>query len=112
MKHILIIGLIVLAFTLCALRSAPCSPFLVCDPQTGVTLYKLTGPAWVPTSVPAQADGSLKMDVATSTVGSNSLTVSACWTSLEWGEQCSDVVPFVFIRPSKPIIPGNIKLKP
>ena len=104
--------ILIILFLLLSLTLAQAAPFLVCDPQTGVTLYRLTGPAWVSVSVPAQPDGSIKMDVATAPTGTSSITVSACWTSLEWGEQCSDVVPFVFIRPSKPIIPGNIKLKP
>lgn len=87
-------------------------PFLVCDPQTGVTTYKLTGPAWVPTSVPAQSDGSLKMDLATSVIGLNSLTVAACKADATWGEVCSSTVPFAFTRPAAPTIPANIKLQP
>ena len=88
------------------------NPFLVCDPQAGVTSYKLTGPAWVPTSVTAQADGSIKMDVAAANVGSNSLTLKACVTDPLWGEACSAAVPFVFTRPSTPGTPVNTKLVP
>jgi len=88
------------------------APFLVCDPQTGVTLYKLTGPAWVPATKVAEADGSLKLDVSGATIGSNSLTVSACWTIAPWGEQCSTSVPFVFTRPASPITPTNTRLTP
>lgn len=61
------------------------APYLVCDPQAGVTSYHLTGPAWVPTTVAAQPDGSLKMDVSTAFVGTNALTVAACWTIAPWG---------------------------
>ena len=88
------------------------APFLVCDPQTGVTHYKLTGPAWVPVSVPAQADGSIKMDVAASIVGANSMTVKACIGDPLWGELCSDAVPFAFTRPGAPVGPGGIGLAP
>ena len=71
------------------------SPFLVCDPQAGVTSYQLTGPGWVPTTpVPAQTDGSLKLDIITATNGVNSLTVKACV-----GVWCSDAVPFDFTKP-------------
>lgn len=88
------------------------APFLVCDPQTGVTLYRLTGPAWVPVSVTAQPDGSIRMDVASSTVGSNSLTIAACKNDAVWGELCSETVPFVFTRPSAAAPPANIRLNP
>ena len=89
------------------------APFLVCDPQTGVTSYQLTGPAWVPIiPVPAQADGSIKLDVATASVGANSLTVKACKTDPIWGVMCSDAVPFVFTRPASPSSPANTKLQP
>ena len=88
------------------------APFLVCDPQSGVTHYKLTGPAWVPASTPAQTDGSIKLDVAESNVGVNSLTAAACINSNVWGEQCSVSVPFDFTRPTAPTSPSGIGLKP
>ena len=88
------------------------APFLVCDPQAGVTSYKLTGPAWVPTTTPAQADGSIKMDVSTAVTGSNALTVKACKTDALWGELCSSAVNFTFTRPSGPVNPANIGLIP
>ena len=106
-----LIILVILAIMLTA-SPAFASPYLVCDPQTGVTHYKLTGPAWVTSPVTAQVDGSLRTDVATSTVGLNSLTVAACKNDAVWGEQCSTFVPFVFTRPSAPTIPANIKLQP
>ena len=56
MKTLLSIALILIATTVFA------SPFLVSDPQSGVTSYQLTG--WSETTVTAQADGSLRMDVA------------------------------------------------
>lgn len=86
------------------------SPFLVCGPQAGITTYKLTGPAWVPVTVPAQPDGSIKMDLTVATVGANSLTVAACIVDPVWGERCSETVPFVFERPSVPGIPIGVKL--
>jgi hypothetical protein len=86
------------------------SPFLVCDPQTGVTSYHLRGPAWVPASVEAQPDGSLKMDVSGADVGSNSLYVAACNVDSIWGEVCSLESPFVFTRPGLPSTPANLGL--
>ena len=86
------------------------SPFLVCDPQTGVTSYQLTGPPWVPMSASAQADGSIKLDIATASVGANSLTLKACITDPVWGVLCSDAVPFDFIRPSQAALPVNMRL--
>lgn len=91
---------------------AMAAPFMVCDPQTGVTHYKLTGPAWLPTTVTAQPDGSLRVDVVTAIVGTNNTTVQACRTTVEWPEVCSVVVPFVFTRPAAPSSPAGIKLSP
>ena len=104
-------GLLVIVLLLIA-SFAWSSPYLVCDPQAGVTNYKLSGPAWVPTNVIAQPDGSIKMDLSASTTGNNSLTVAACITDALWGELCSSTVPFSFTRPAKPAGPANIKLSP
>ena len=109
MKTVLVVVVMLLAMAGMALGS----PFLICDPQAGVTSYQLTGPAWVPASVAAQADGSLKLDVATATTGANSLTVRACkMIDGIWGEACSASVPFVFTRPAPPVIINNIRLTP
>ena len=108
MKKLILIAMLLLIPTLVF-----ASPFLVCDPQTGIVFYKLTGPAWVPTVVTAQADGSIKMDVAAAAIGITSLTVSACTTSPSWpDERCSITVPFTFTRPANPVGPLNIKLAP
>jgi len=108
MKKILLIVLGVMLFSVPAFAG----PFLVCDPQAGVTFYKLTGPTWVPATSPAQADGSLKLDVSASNQGQNSLTVAACVSDPSWGEACSDFVPFVFSRLVTPGTPGNLQLVP
>ena len=107
MKRFLIVLVMVVFLPMMAFAA----PFLVCDPQAGVTLYKLTGPAWVPASVPAQPDGSIRMDVAGANVGSNSLTVAACNNDPIWGELCSPFVPFSFTRPSAAAPPANIRLQ-
>ena len=107
MKRIILIIISILLMSTVAYSA----PFLVCDPQTDVTLYKLTGPAWVPVSVPAQPDGSIRMDVAAAIVGSTSLTVAACKDDVVWGELCSPFVPFSFVRPSAAAPPANIRLQ-
>lgn len=109
MKTILavILGCLFLSFAVVA----PCAPFLVCDPQAGVTSYKLTGPAWVLIMVTAQPDGSIKMDVSTAIIGNNSLTVAACFDDPIWGELCSTPpTPFTFTRPAPAGVPVNTKL--
>ena len=106
MKKLLIVMLIVLLPSL-----SFAAPYLVCDPQAGVTHYKVTGPSWVVSPVTAQADGSIRMDVSAATAGVNSLTVAACRSDAVWGELCSSTVPFVFTKPIAPTIPGNIKLQ-
>lgn len=90
------------------------APFLVCDPPlTGEpvpTTYKLTGGAWVPASVPAQADGTIKLDLVNAPTGTNSMTVAACGVPTEVWEECSDPVPFSFTRPLAPPSPKTLKL--
>jgi len=105
-KIILIMAIVLMASVSWA------GPFLICDPQAGVTHYKLTGPAWVTGIVPAQADGSIRMDVSAALAGSNALTVAACRSDAVWGELCSSTVPFVFTRPSVPATTSNIRLTP
>lgn len=103
----LLLAMVVLLF------AAPAygGPFLVCDPQEGVTSYLVTGPAWVPTEmVPAQPDGSLKMDLSSAPVGQSSLYVQACDVDEVWGVQCSISSPFVFTRPGLPSTPANLGL--
>jgi hypothetical protein len=72
----------------------------------------MTGPTWVPATTPAQADGSVKLDIAGSTVGTSNMTFSACWTDPVWGEQCSVTSPFSFTRPGAPVTPVGVKLAP
>ena len=111
MKRIILWLSVILIAVLVGVSISYAAPFLVCDPQTGVTLYRLTGPAWVPVTSPAITDGSIKMDVSAATVGSNSLTVAACKSDAVWGELCSSFVPFVFTRPSAAAPPANIRLQ-
>lgn len=107
MKKILLIALAMVFVA----SSVFASPFLVCDPQAGVTNYQLTGPSWVPTApVPAQADGSIKLDVTTASVGANSLTVKACRDDPIWGVLCSEAAPFIFTRSASPAKPAGIGL--
>ena len=103
--------LIVLAMVLMATQ-AWANPFIVCDPQATVTHYKVTGAAWVPATVPAQTDGSIKMDISTAPVGTSNLNFSACRDDAIWGEQCSVTAPFSFTRPGTPVAPTGAKLVP
>ena len=99
MKTLLSIALILIATTVFA------SPFLVSDPQSGVTSYQLTG--WSETTVTAQADGSLRMDVADAVQGTTyNMTVAACNI---WG--CSVTVPFV-LQKQLPVAPSQLRLVP
>jgi uncharacterized protein (UPF0276 family) len=99
MKTLLSIALILIATTVFA------SPFLVSDPQSGVTSYHLTG--WSETTVTAQADGSLRMDVGSAVQGTTyNLTIAACNV---WG--CSVTVPFAFGK-QLPSVPTQLKLVP
>ena len=101
----LTIGFAVLLLNLLTLCSA--APFLVCDPQAGIDSYNIVENVTQLTQVPAQADGSLRWDLAGVTVGQHSLTVSAC--SAVWG--CTAAVPFVYERPALNT-PAGIRLTP
>ena len=99
MKSLLSIALIFIATTVFA------TPFLVSDPQSGVTSYQLTG--WSETTVTAQADGSLRMDVGSAVQGTTyNLTIAACNV---WG--CSVAVPFAFGK-QLPGAPTQLRLVP
>lgn len=90
------------------------TPFLICDPPLAgepiPTTYKLTGGAWVPATVPAQADGTIKLDITNAPIGTNSMTVAACGVANEVWEECSEPVPFSFTRPMAPVLPKTLKL--
>jgi hypothetical protein len=99
MKTLLSIALMLIATTVFA------SPFLISDPQSGVTSYQLTG--WSESNVTAQADGSLRMDVGSAVQGTTyNLTIAACNV---WG--CSSTVPFAFGK-QLPSAPSQLKLVP
>lgn len=101
-----------LCFVLVFVTVGFASPWIVCDPQVGVQYYKVTGAGWVPvTNVTAQADGSIKMDIAPATVGTSNLNFVACKTTTEWGEVCSTATPFSFTRPANPAVPVNFRLE-
>lgn len=86
------------------------SPYVVCDPQAGVQFYKITG--WTPDTKTAEADGSVKLDVATASMGTTAMTFKACITDAAWGEVCSEATPFDLVRPGVAGKPVNIKLVP
>ena len=100
MKYLLAISIILLTATVTF-----ATPFLVSDPQGGVTSYQLTG--WTETNVTAQADGSLRMDIGSAVQGTTyTLTIAACNV---WG--CSVTVPFGFGK-QLPSAPSNLRLVP
>ena len=81
------------------------SPFLICDPQVGVERYEITG--WTPSTITAQADGSLRMDVASAVTGTTyTMAIAACNV---WG--CSTTVPFV-LQKQLPSAPSQLRLVP
>jgi len=97
-RKVILTALILAAFTLLIVAKSNAAPFLVCDPQSGVVGYEITGLA-TPVSFVAQPDGSLKYDLASVNSGTYTLTVAACNM---WG--CSSTAPFGFSKqvPSAP----------
>ena len=80
--------------------------------ERGNDRCKLTGPPWVPASIPTETDGSFNLNVANALVGLNSLTAQACVSDPLWGELCASVVPLSFTRPSGPVPFKNIRFVP
>jgi hypothetical protein len=78
------------------------SPYLVTDPATNVESYAITG--GITATPAAQADGSLRYDLASLPVGSYEIQIAACV-----GVWCSPTVPFTFVRPSLNA-PVNVRL--
>jgi len=112
MKKSLLVIFILLSMLFLS-NSIYAAPFLTTNAQTGVITYKLTGSSWVPTSVSAQVDGSLKLDVASSSVGVNTVNMSACSsTDAVWGVLCSSALPFTFTKPAVPNVPSGAGLIP
>ena len=103
-----IIAVVILMFPIQAL----CSPFLVCDPQATVTHYKITGDAFWTGNITAQADGSIKSDVASIPTGMHNISVVACRTVSGWPEVCSTPAPFSFSRPVAPLVPTSLSIAP
>ena len=105
--------LAVLVMVLCISVIGYAAPFLTTNPQAGITSYVLTGSSWVPSTAAALSDGSLKLDVAGSSVGVNTVNISACSSNdAVWGVLCSAPVPFTFTRPAVPSAPTGMALIP
>ena len=84
--------------------TAHAAPFLVCDAQTGVTHYQITGD--IEAEPQAEQNGSIRYDLAGIEAGDYNLNVVAC---NEWG--CSQATQFFFTK-SLPQSPMNIGLEP
>jgi len=94
MKKLLIVIAVLLFAT-----SASAAPFLVCDPQSGVVGYEITGLGDKITFI-AQQDGSLRYDLASIQSGTYNLTVAACNM---WGCSAATAAdPFTKAVPSAP----------
>lgn len=88
-------------------------PFLVCDPQAGITHYRIVGLGPDMITSTAIADGSLRHDLASLSPGAYSIRVAACTaeSGTVW-EACSATTPFSFTKPSlsAPSTPAGVKL--
>jgi len=82
-------------------------PFLVCDPQTNVTHYVITGDIDVTVPATDLGDGTVRLqyDLAGITEGTFNLEVKA---KNVWGE--SVTVPFDFAK-ALPAVPGSVRIE-
>jgi hypothetical protein len=105
MRQNIIVTLILAALiTLGIVAVCLAAPFLVCDPQATVTSYTISGDTELNGTVTAQADGSLRKDLAG--ISAKSHTISVTCSSL-WGT--STATPFTFTS-GVPTAPGNIHI--
>ena len=102
-RKVILTALILAAFTLLIVAKSNAAPFLVCDPQSGVVGYEITGLGDKITFI-AQQDGSLRYDLASIQSGTYNVQVAACNV---WG--CSSTVPFVFTK-QLPTAPAGVRL--
>lgn len=98
------VALVAAIIGFCLILPAQSAPWLVCDPQTGVTSYQFSGDSFFTTKT-AEADGSLRYDLVGLTNGSHTIQVVACNTL--WG--CSTATPFTFTK-GAPASPLNIRI--
>lgn len=107
MKSLLFFALLLFA------SSAIANPFAQASVATGVAScnFSLDGGAKV--NVTATA-GLCKLDMASTTVGSHSLTVTAVATNDPiWGSQeTAPSAPLAFVRPASPAVPTGLQLVP
>jgi len=83
------------------------SPFLVCDPQTNVTHYVITGDINVTVPATDLGDGTVRLqyDLAGITEGTFTIEVKA---KNVWGE--SVTCPFDFVK-ALPAVPGSVRIE-
>lgn len=98
-RKVILTALILAAFTLLIVAKSNAAPFLVCDPQSGVVGYEITGLGDKINFI-AQQDGSLRYDLASIQSGTYNLTVAACNM---WGCSAATAAdPFTKAVPSAP----------
>ena len=94
--------------------SAWASPFLVADPYTGATYFKLLGLPGSPITVQPDTTNTygFKWDAVALPAGSYTATAVACINDPTWGEACSGPSnPLSLTRPSAPtILPNHLRL--
>lgn len=106
MKKILVTAILLLMASI-----ASASPYLVCDPipatnaTAAVEAFVISEVSKTDITVPAQADFTLKYDLAGVTDGMHTWSVKACNI---WG--CSATSPFGFTK-SLPVPVGNLRIK-
>lgn len=83
-------------------------PYLICDPNnSGIEWYEIEGlPFTIDNSqILAQVDGSIKLNLINTPIGSFPLNVRVCNV---W--ECTEYVPFVLLRPEKLIQSNKYRL--
>lgn len=109
MKYVIVLAIILWT------TAAGAAPWLICDPPPvgeTRTSYKFSGDSFFTTKA-AEANGSLRYDVAGISVGTHNIQVQACKTDPLWGEVCSTATPFTFTRPNLAVsVPSGLGLVP
>lgn len=94
-KRLVFIGIVLVSVVLMVAFVCYAGPFLVCDPQAGVTSYELEiDGAVVASNISAEADGSVRYDMAGTANGSYNLRLrcSNPWGVSEWSDPLAVIV--------------------
>jgi len=95
--------LLIMTAAILIAATAQASPWLVCDPQPGITgfIWSIDGGPWTETPYELYDDTCAKVrDLADIQTGQHNIQVKAFLVDEVWGRLQSDAAPFDFAKPA------------